>query len=624
MSRFLRCLAVALFALTTATTFGCSYFSQGVFSPDDRNAAVNSGDLFGDVANRIVYIDQGWDATDSLWFYNTTQGSTLLPYEVFLHLEQPISEALFRDNANMDRYRYLTQKPHWDNPDGLPVGFVKDSYQGKDYVGVTCAACHTAQLNYEGVGIRVDGGPAMADMEGFLNGLQEALAQVLNKERVFARLCGNVLGTDASPQERAQLRRDVQAAYVRVRTENLQNRSPSGLHGYGRIDAVGRIFNRVLSHSTPGDTSNFNPSNAPVSYPFLWDTSLHDYVQWNGLISNVRNKSSARNVGEVMGSFATFDLRSGRSSTVLRNLNRLERQLRQKLWSPQWPSVLPKVDLILAAKGRKVYERYRCLTCHADIGDRTSTDRRVIAQLATLQRIGTDPAMATNATYATGRSGILEGKRYSEGAGRHQKITPVHKAMGSAIKKVLTTPDYDHWLVRRWADLVYDLAVGVFDTTVRNASRHVDHVSVGEEEKPEFLAVYKARPLNGIWATAPYLHNGSVPNLYEMFLPSCGDEVPSPTCRSNTFTVGSRQFDPVKVGFVSVDRATYPTVFVFDSRRAGNSNRGHEYSTGRTQVLKLDAAGQPVKDSQGRPIEEYLPPIEDADRWALVEYLKTL
>ena len=30
---------------------------------------------------------------------------------------------------------------------------------------------------------------------------------------------------------------------------------------------------------------------------------------------------------------------------------------------------------------------------------------------------------------------------------------------------------------------------------------------------------YKVRPLNGIWATPPYLHNGSVPNLYALLSP---------------------------------------------------------------------------------------------------------
>ena len=33
------------------------------------------------------------------------------------------------------------------------------------------------------------------------------------------------------------------------------------------------------------------------------------------------------------------------------------------------------------------------------------------------------------------------------------------------------------------------------------------------------LLAYKARPLTGIWATAPYLHDGSVPTLYDLLLP---------------------------------------------------------------------------------------------------------
>lgn len=621
MTLLWRVFVTVMFAYAAA----CSYASQGLMAPEDRHAVVPTDDVFGDKVSRIVYLDQGWDATDSLWFYNTTQGSNLVPYDVFLHLEQPGSRVLFRDNANLNRYRYLPQAPHWDNPDGLPVGFVKDSYRGQDYVGLTCAACHTAQLHYKGEGIRIDGAPAMADMESFLNGLEEALAHTLQHADAFLRLTGAVIGANADAVAREGLRTRVQAAYERLSFERKHNQSAAGPYGFARLDAVGRIFNRVLSHATPADPSNFNPSNAPVSYPFLWDTPLHDFVQWNGLISNERNQVGARNVGEVMGTFATFDLRTGQSSVVLRNLIRLERQLREKLYSPQWPSQFPKIDDALAAKGKLVFKRYRCNTCHADIGDRTSSDRRVIAQLSTLDRIGTDPAQAHNAAYAKGRSGLLEGKKYARGDERHQAITPVNKALGSAIKKVMTTPDYDHWFVRRWLNLAYDLAVGLFDTTIRNPSRHIDHVDVGTDELPEHLAVYKARPLNGIWATAPFLHNGSVPNLYELFLPSC-NHVPPPAgpCRSTTFTLGSRDFDPQKVGFVSKDSAAFPGVYVFDTRLQGNSNAGHEYSTGRTPVLKLDDYGRPVKDAQGRFIEEVLPPIVDADRWALVEYLKAL
>ncbi len=105
--------------------------------------------------------------------------------------------------------------------------------------------------------------------------------------------------------------------------------------------------------------------------------------------------------------------------------------------------------------------------------------------------------------------------------------------------------------------------------------------------------VYKGRPLQGIWATAPYLHNGSVPNLWELLLP--------PASRSASFNMGSREFDPKNVGY---ETAPSPdNSFVFKARDEtgapveGNANIGHDYNN----------AG-----------------LTDADRWALVEYMKTL
>ena len=52
-------------------------------------------------------------------------------------------------------------------------------------------------------------------------------------------------------------------------------------------------------------------------------------------------------------------------------------------------------------------------------------------------------------------------------------------------------------------------------------------------------AHYKAAPRDGVWATPPFLHNGSVPNLYEMLIPARE--------RTKKFYIG-REFDPVKVG----------------------------------------------------------------------------
>ena len=61
---------------------------------------------------------QGWAPSDSLWYYNVTQGSDLLPYDFFLALEQEKSEESFRAPANMNRFRYLPQKKTRSNQIG--------------------------------------------------------------------------------------------------------------------------------------------------------------------------------------------------------------------------------------------------------------------------------------------------------------------------------------------------------------------------------------------------------------------------------------------------------------------------------------------------------------------------
>jgi mono/diheme cytochrome c family protein len=104
---------------------------------------------------------------------------------------------------------------------------------------------------------------------------------------------------------------------------------------------------------------------------------------------------------------------------------------------------------------------------------------------------------------------------------------------------------------------------------------------------------YAPIPLDGIWATAPYLHNGSVPTLYHLL---SGD-------RPNSFYRGNYAYDPENVGFVwdrpvDVDRAV-----LYDTSKSGYANTGH---TGLTYTGGIDWD-------------------EDPDAlWDLLEYLKTL
>ena len=628
--------AAALLLLTD-----CTYVSEGVVANKDRYAEISAHDIFGDTADKIVYLDQNWDRYDSLWFYFTTQGSDFMPYEVFLSLEQAGSKELFRNSRNMNKYRFLTQMPSHDNPEGLPVGFVEDSYQGKKYMGFTCATCHTAQINYQGTGMRIDGAPALADFEGFFENIEKAIRATLDDDSKFDRLAKLMMEKEVTKNP-DDFRKMLEEIYRERNVYNVSNAPRQGSqlvhYGYGRLDAFGRIYNRIMEHLTPGQ-ANANPANAPVSYPFLWDTPYHDFVQWNGVGDNNPGDRLGflgplnRNTGEVMGVFATFDLQKHegdvgyRSSAVQRNLVRLEKHL-VSLESPVWPeTILPPINRKLADRGKQVYIDYKCDICHSspDKFDRSSALRRVIAQFAGLQQIGDDPAMAINAISDQGKSGLFKGEPLPNSTEVFGDTTPVLPALQKATAGVILEPDHDKSALRRGIEQAYDFMVALASNPIiEKTERHVDFEI--NAAIPGSLLVYKARPLDGIWATAPYLHNGSVPNLYELFLPSCSDaEITSgKKCRSNRFTVGSREFDPVKVGLVSKDQSVYPGLFVFDATLPGNRNNGHEYTAGNTPVIKLDNAGRPIKDAAGNFELEKLPPINDSQRQALVEYLKTL
>ncbi len=616
----------------------CTYVSQGVVVNSDRYAAIIKHDEFGDSATSIVYLDQNWDRYDSLWFYFTTQGSDFMPYDIFLDLEQVASSALFRDSKNMNKYRFLIQTASYDNSEGLPVGFVKDTYQDKSYVGFTCAACHTAQINYQGTGIRIDGAPALADFEGFLLDIETAVKATLNDPAKFDRLAKKMIDKKISNNKK-EFYLELKAISQEREQYNIANAPIQGEllvhYGYGRLDAFGRIYNRVMQHLTPGKP-NSNPANAPVSYPFLWDTPQHDFVQWNGVGNNNPGGAKGflgplgRNTGEVLGVFAKFELvkRPGdkgfRSSVVRRNLLRLEDHL-ITLQSPLWPEdIFPKINKELANQGKKIYQKYQCSACHSspEQFDRSSSKRRVIAQFSSLDKIQTDSAMAINALIYSGNSGLLKGAAIPDSEQTFGEIAPALLALKRVTAGVIAEADHDKSAARRWVEQAYDFFIASLNNPITETTRHVNFAI--DNKFPDSLKAYKGRPLNGIWATSPYLHNGSVPNLYELFLPSCKDDEinAGKECRSNIFTVGSREFDPVKVGLVNKKLSEYPDLFEFDTSLRGNSNSGHEYAAGRTPFIKLGSDGKAVKNENGQTEVEWLPAINRSQRLALVEYLK--
>jgi hypothetical protein len=82
---------------------------------------------------------------------------------------------------------------------------------------------------------------------------------------------------------------------------------------------------------------------------------------------------------------------------------------------------------------------------------------------------------------------------------------------------------------------------------------------------------YVAVPLDGVWVTAPYLHNGSVPTLADLLEPA--------EARPSTFWRGYDVFDPVKVGFVSTGPEAEAAGAPYETAQPGNGNAGHVYGT---------------------------------------------
>lgn len=653
----------------------------------ERGAAFSkeSGRNFGgEPITHLKYLDQGWDAARSLWFYTITQGSDLMPYDFFMVLEQEKSDKLFRAPEHIDGFRYLVQKATFSNPDALPVGMVKDSYKGKEYMGFSCSACHTGQVNYQGTAIRIDGGPTGADMVGFLKALTAALTETRRDPAKRARFVTNVLERDNYDDEKEVLA-DLDTFILRLTMYNIVNHSDTE-YGYARLDAFGRIFNRVLEHvltreqteemlhnflsdeqvegvldglegilTTPdrdlivrrsikaltsqGMTEEqavrtlskaakdyiFISANAPVSYPFLWDIPQHDFVQWNGIGANAGLGPIGRNTGEVIGVFGTLDWHKkdgilatfmsnldGKqrvaydSSVNVRNLRRIEGQL-WDLESPQWPEdVLGKLDQEKVDAGEKLFGKY-CAACHADI-DRASDSRRVIAFMANYKEINTDPTMVENAVSHTGRSGFLRNLYVDAGPGKIMlnEMAPVAGLLTKTTGGVVLTPDPDTFFLKRWLDWLYDLATAYYHNPIEASLKAGDYPPSTTARPYQELEAYKGRPLNGIWATAPYLHNGSVPTLYDLLLPKKKPGDPdSGQYRPDRFRVGSRELDPVKVGFISDG---YTAGSEFDTSLKGNHNTGHEYAAGKT----------------AQPDGTVLPALSEEERWQLVEYMKSL
>ena len=568
---------------------------------------------------------KGQDARElARTWYLTPQGSHLLDFDVFMSIPSASNQAVFAARANLETYGFLYSNNYAAGAGQaeLPIGIVKDTRgEGhtplskhaqdltRDYVGLTCAACHTGDLRYNGERFLIHAGQSNLDYERFISDLTIAVSKAVQDpkgtgyvERMAAK------GVD---EKNAMSR----LAAARQRMDGLRARGqvPAGREaGPGRIDAIGHILNEVFGYQY-GDPNSAAPIQVPVSVPAVWNAARLQCVQTNCLTSN----SLTRNVGEVLGVFGdseTYQDSSGRwrvrSTAKVKNLYALEEALdwvESPKWSPKFPA--PKG----VAEGAKAFATH-CQRCHAqpyldkfsaqwdaagenwrgtnapsDLTDHFVAEdylgqTRYVWRVTKVgfESVGTDDQFIkvhTGSRYTLNprATEILDGKmrdgilatlrekvgdvpsslaaRLAELEGRDITLTgqaivnaqfdklkaaqltptnPLRKPDGSVMTLILlagsTASAVDSYFLDAYPDR--ETAAKARDTFSFMRARP-------QPTTLAQMAVYRARPLNGIAFTAPYGHAGVWPTLESVLFPET---------RPESFWVGHGEFDPFAVG----------------------------------------------------------------------------
>lgn len=584
--------------------------------------------------NRVTW--QGWTDDERAAWYWGTQGSRLMPKAWFDALEVAGAEDRFATIENLTRFGFLAPPERvapLPGTQGLPVGFAVDRQADEDFhntrlrwyegqggdddtaepwIGLNCAACHTGQITYDGVATTFDGAPNLLDFQSFIEELDLALAATRAEAAKFDRFAEVVLGNRDTAENRTDLGKELDRLIAWQRQTEAMNKTDLR-YGYGRLDAVGHILNKVLMFTGAGAEAG-NPANAPVSYPFIWRIHLQEHVQWNGIARNSRFElpgdaleygALGRNTGEVLGVFGEVVLtpkdgpldavRGFRSSVRAASLDSMEHQL-QRLTAPTWPAHFPPIDEAKRQQGSVLFDQM-CVSCHVDPpqGDVGSPVERIVTFQETLAKNPaelTDIWMACNAFVYRGPSGLLAGYKDLEGNVIGAE-TQVAVLLGVAVRGAIVGNKAD------LARIVFRNFLGIqklpeVDAAPEVAVERAEDRNICLNAKNVPTLGYKSRPLDGIWATAPYLHNGSVASLYELLL--------APNQRAHQFWVGNRAFDPVRVGYVDA-KPEGGTGSLLQTRDEdgipipGNSPQGHDYGVGA---------------------------LTDDERFALIEYLKSL
>jgi hypothetical protein len=577
-------------------------------------------------------------------FYHLSQGSEILPWILLtaVDIKDPGSSKPFVEN--LSRFGLL---PDPGRDDGLPVGLTVTTNPftfGMDFVGITCAACHVGELHHDGKAVRVDGAPNMFNLQLFYSEAVDALTAALSDRgkrwdmlKRLGRQDWQRYGVAAPFVRPATLaycganvllhrdRLDARLELIKVIDVAKEHRDQAHpTSGFGRLDAFDGTRNFLFTRlrkadagatfavnganlvkldaavkfpplwsrkATPPDPVEAYPDQ-PGRFPSVWGFKDYDWFEWTIDTDTVME----RNITETLGAGAPVVLdpeQTGSlfdSSIPITNMHALE-WLAYYIDPPRWPeAAFGAIKPDLAAAGETIF-RSSCAGCHEYGNEQRTPSGLIQLRGKRPEQVGTDATAALRISCpvpdAGALSSLIQPRSYSVADSRLLKdcagVTVGTAFEGASFARTVQAA-VDRIKQKAYAAAGIDAAQqGVMEDLSRR--KVVTWRDTLLDTKAPY-GPYAARPLYGIWAAAPFLHNGSVPTLYDLLQP--------PERRPKTFALGARRYNPVKLGF-AVEMSCSQQDCLVDTTRTGDGNGGHLWGTD----------------------------LSEPDRMALLEYLKT-
>ncbi len=501
-----------------------------------------------------------------------------IPYWLWIALPEVAPELLPDGKAGQGFQAFGLLYEDGRNPVfDLPIGTSLRRVQGIDRVYLNCAFCHTGSVRDEPGGERqlVPGMPAnTVDLGAFATFLGDAAKSRKFRDREVMAVI-------------AQLRKD-REAWLETQPDEVRDRDwPAPLGPVDRaimrwvgvmtmrdqlLSFMGRLDFIDFSTAGPGRVDTFNSPKAllgfnmyseqvdpdemygNVDFPSVWNQKARRgmNLHWDGnqCSTDERNLSAAFGTGATP---ATLD-----KPKLIRVANWLWDQAQPPAFPPQ------RIDPDLAARGEPIYRQY-CWECHGNGHPpfREPGGGSRVGEVEPIDAIGTD-------------------------RGRLDSYTPLLAVNQNTLYAGF--PEAGEEYCRQYSE-------AICDPDVPEAEFEALRVEFLDECYPARFSHFRKtngyanQPLDGIWLRAPYLHNGSVPDLAALLEPA--------ERRPTVFYTGYDVYDFERVGFVTQPgQVPDGAGWRFDTTQPGNGNHGHEGAEYGTE----------------------LPP---ADKQALIEYLKT-